>query len=64
MNPEVKNQTEAFMAMLEMVSPLAQTVAGYREECIRQGFSPTAAEEMAVALHQTILISTFQQGTR
>jgi hypothetical protein len=46
---------EAMMEVLESASSLIEMVAGYRENCIKNGFSETAAEEMAVAMHGLML---------
>lgn len=34
----------SFMALLEQMGPLLDSVAGYRAQCESRGFSPTVAE--------------------
>lgn len=45
---------EAMMAMLEGFVGVPAAAAGYRQQCIEQGFSKEAAEEMAVDYHKGI----------
>jgi hypothetical protein len=46
---------EGLMELLESTSSLIEMVAGYRENCVKNGFSETAAEKMAVAMHGLML---------
>lgn len=41
-----------FMEALDAAKQLLELVAGYRAECEAKGFSPTAAELMAMEFHK------------
>lgn len=53
-------------ATMELVQGLANTfiaaAASYREQCIAAGFNETAAEQMAVSMHQSLLVKAFLGG--
>lgn len=55
--------TDQLAATMEMVAQLANTfiaaAGSYREQCIAAGFSETAAEQMAVSMHQSLLVKAF-----
>jgi hypothetical protein len=40
----------------EQIKPIIELVAGYRKQCEVAGFSPTAAEAMAVQYNALILV--------
>ena len=44
-----------FVAMLESMRVVLDAVDGYRAECLRRDYSPTAAEQMAMAYHHALL---------
>lgn len=58
--------TEQLTATMELVQGLANTfiaaAASYREQCLAAGFSGTAAEQMAVSMHQSLLVKAFLGG--
>ena len=42
---------EALLTMAELLVPVREAVDGYRSDLIRNGYSPEAAESMAVGYH-------------
>lgn len=46
---------EAMATMAELMRPMGEAVDGYREEALRRGYSPTAAEQMAMSYHEHLL---------
>lgn len=59
MTPEEQSELQQSMAdVVAGVAPLRDAVAGYRESLIRDnGFSDTAAEQMAVDFHHFMVQS-------
>ena len=45
-----------WLDLADQIGRLAEMAAGYREQCEAAGFSPTAAEQMAVQLHQQLIV--------
>jgi len=43
--------TEALVNMSQLIGPMLEASCGYRQQAEAAGFSPTAAEEMAVRYH-------------
>lgn len=43
---------EMLFTLLGAMRSVIDTVAGYKAQCLAAGFSPAAAEEMAVQLHE------------
>jgi hypothetical protein len=52
---------QATMHMSEMSAPILDSAAGQRQKMIADGWSPTAAEQMASAYYQSMILS-FGQG--
>lgn len=50
---------EAFLTFLDELGPLKEAVNGYREDWLRRGYSPRAAEAMAMDLHRELLRTVF-----
>lgn len=48
-----------FMEGLDAAKALLEFVAGYRAECEAKGFSPTAAEVMALEFHKHLIAGAF-----
>ena len=46
---------EALLKMSEVLAPVMEAVDGYRAEAERRGYSPTAAEAMALEFHGLVL---------
>lgn len=65
---EKMDPTEQLANTMEMVAQLADTfvaaAASYREQCIAAGFNETAAEQMAVSMHQSLLVHAFLREGR
>lgn len=47
------------MNAFDEVKKLLELVTGYRAECEAKGFSPTAAEVMAMDLHKALILAAF-----
>ena len=47
--------SELLMGMLDELGPLKDAVDGYRSDWIARGYSETAAEHMALALHAELV---------
>jgi hypothetical protein len=45
--------------MNEVFQTLVDAAAGYRTKCIEAGFNETAAEQMAVEFHRSLLATAF-----
>lgn len=52
------------IALIEGLGQLVEAVVGCRKKCEDAGFSPTAAEAMAVELHRHMLNQAFRQAAR
>lgn len=56
---ELDEVTQQLLATMTLVETLASTfvtaAASYRERCVAEGFSETAAEQMALAVHQSLI---------
>lgn len=51
---------ESLLAFVERLGEtLVPAVVGYRSTLLREGFSPEAAEQMAVALHAAMIAGSF-----
>lgn len=48
-------EPDPFMEALDQAKRILELVAGYRAECEAQGFSPTAAEMMAMEFHRMLM---------
>ena len=44
--------TEGFADLLDNMTKVLEAVTGYKAQCERAGFSPTASEHMALTLHE------------
>lgn len=55
---------EAWLTVLAICEPMAEAAAGYRAKLEAAGFSPTAAEAMAVDFHRTLLQATLGQAVK
>jgi hypothetical protein len=55
---------ESMMAVQEAMVPIIAAVAGHRAQLEAAGFSPTAAEHMAVDFHRSLLATAFSGATR
>jgi hypothetical protein len=45
----------ALVGLTQSIGPMLEAAAGYRQQCEQAGFSPAAAEQMAVEYHRTLL---------
>ena len=52
---DVPTISEAIMGIMVGITPILEAATGYREQCQKQGFSETAAEQMAVTLHMALV---------
>jgi hypothetical protein len=52
----------ALATLAEAFEQLIELSAGHKEKCIARGFSPEAAEHMAVAFHTEMLGVAFRNG--
>ena len=59
MTPE---QQEAFMKMSDGLDSILEAVNGHRAKCLRDGYSETAAEQMAMQLHGALIHTVFVKG--
>lgn len=54
-----RNAGDEFAAALlqvgELLTTVLQATEGYRKQCEERGFSPTAAEQMALAYHDLLV---------
>jgi hypothetical protein len=50
---------EAFITIQETMATIAAACAGYRAQLEAAGFSPTAAEMMAMKYHDVLIASAF-----
>lgn len=46
---------DAMMQLTEMLAPMGEAVDGYRADLERRGYSPTAAESMAMEFHSYLM---------
>ena len=53
---------EQMAAAADAIRTLVELAAGHRQTCLAAGFSETAAEQMAVALHGCLCINAFNLG--
>lgn len=49
------SESDPFMEVLDALKRILELVTGYRAECEAKGFSPTAAELMAVEFHRHLI---------
>jgi hypothetical protein len=47
------------LALLDALKQIGETVDGYRQSCIDRGYSPTAAEKMAMDVHSELIRVAF-----
>jgi hypothetical protein len=47
------------LAAADTIAQIVETVTGYRSQCEAAGFSPAAAEAMAIDFHQAFIASIF-----
>lgn len=59
-DPEPVDMTSAFLEMAASLGPFLDFVDGQRAEFERRGYSPTAAEAMAVGLYMNGISSMFR----
>ena len=52
--------TEMFIQLMENLTPVKDTVDGYRADATQRGYSPTAAEAMALDLHRALIATIFK----
>jgi len=52
------------MELLAALGGILDTVDGYRAQCAERGYSPTAAEQMAMELHSHLLRSALGGTSR
>lgn len=57
--PTEPNPAEAMLVLADSLGTLLEAAAGYRSKAEAAGFSPTAAEGMAVELHSHMLRAAF-----
>jgi hypothetical protein len=51
--PDLKQQmAAALLEMSDLVKPVSEAVDGYKADLERRGYSPTAAEAMAMEFHR------------
>lgn len=60
MDTPVQTPSEVMLTMMEQLQPILAAVIGFRAQCEAEGFSPTAAEAMAVVLHEQIIRTVFR----
>ena len=60
--PPAPSPAEAMANMADSIRQLVELSAGHRQTCLAAGFSETAAEQMAVALHGCLCIGAFGIG--
>lgn len=58
--PDVRAVTEGLLALSELMAPMGDAVDGYRADLERRGYSPTAAETMALDFHRYLLAALLQ----
>lgn len=46
---------QGLVSMAETLRPLLDAVDGHRNEALARGYSPTAAEQMALVYHQLLI---------
>jgi len=51
---------EMLLETLEGIKQILEVVDLYRDECLRHGYSPTAAEQMSLGFHQMLLVNAAQ----
>jgi ABC-type uncharacterized transport system permease subunit len=51
---------EALMQITDLTRQINEAVDGYRSDCERRGYSPTASEAMALELHHSLLRAAFK----
>lgn len=56
MNP-TPSTAELLMEVTDSMVAVLEAVTGYRAQCEAKGFSPTAAEAMAMDLHRSLMIA-------
>lgn len=61
MVPIVSDDT--FMTIADHFAKLIEVCAGHREKAIAAGFTPAAAEQMAVQIH-AVLVEVINRGTK
>lgn len=49
----------ALLEVMGMVGQVTEAVDGYRAQCVEHGYSPTAAEAMAMDLHRELIRAVF-----
>ena len=57
---DTANLAVQLIALIEGLGQMVEAVAGYRKKCEEAGFSPTAAEAMAVEMHRHLLATAFR----
>lgn len=53
---------QGMMQLAEMTKTILDTTDGHRAECIARGYSPTAAEVMAMEVHNGLVRMVFTQA--
>jgi hypothetical protein len=48
--------------LVETLAPIIEGLSSYRDRAVATGFTPAAAEQMAVALHRQIVARLYPSG--
>ncbi len=56
----VRQLTEGLMQIREVTAPILEATDGYRQACIEHGYSPTAAEQMAMDYHRQLVATVLR----
>lgn len=56
--------TASLLTLRELTRPLLDAVDGYRAECAERGYSPTAAEAMAMDFHRVLIANAMSGGSK
>jgi hypothetical protein len=59
MTSKTETNIEAWLGLQELLGPMVDAVAGHRAKLEAAGFSPTAAEMMAIDFHRGLINQTF-----
>lgn len=59
----VQQLTEALVLVQEVTAPVLEATDGYRQACLDHGYSPTAAEQMAVDYHRQLVMTVMRPPT-
>ncbi len=59
----IQQLTEALILLREVTAPVLEATDGYRQACLDHGYSPTAAEQMAVDYHRQLVMTVMRAPT-